>query len=124
KVDGIESGHHQDAAEQAVNPELGVEHASRCPSEHARNKAGKCGQYRWDMAHEQGGGDGSPESDRTVRSDIGEIENTETQINSEGEEGENESDGGGADQEGHSAGFKFVEGEKNSEAGRPNKPRA
>ena len=53
------------------------------------------------MVDQEGRSHGSPQRDGTIGGDIWKTEDAEAQVNPEGKEGQNESDGGGADEQIH-----------------------
>ena len=53
------------------------------------------------MVDEQRRRDGSSQGDGTIRGDVGKTEDAEAEIDSEGQQGQDESDGGGANEQIH-----------------------
>src|ERR1044071_1492571 len=101
KIDGVEGGHYENAAEEPINPELGMEHASDCSCKGTSNKTSDSGEDRRNMMNKQGSSDRSSESDRPVSSDIRKIKDSEAQINPNGQERKDESDGGSTNEKCH-----------------------
>jgi hypothetical protein len=82
QVHGVKGGHHENAAQEAVDLELGVQHSGEGARDHAPQKAGEsCRQWR-PLVDQEDGRHRRPEGDGAVGSDVGEIEDAEAEIDS------------------------------------------
>src|SRR5262249_60745616 len=103
EIDRVERGHHEDAREQLIDPELGVEDAGGRPGGEATTEGRRARGERIRPTDEQDGGDRCPEGDRPVDGDVGEVKDPKADEPPEREQREDESDGPRPDDERHPA---------------------
>ena len=101
EVDRVEGGGDEDAGEQPVDPEPGVQDARRPPGEGAGEHRGGGGRPGRIAPHDQGRGDRRPERQRSVGRDVGEGEDPEADEHPERQERQDQPDRPRSDQQRH-----------------------
>ena len=87
QVDGVQAGHDQDASQQPVHIEPGIDIGGDCACDAARQKSRAKGQGRIPPADEQHRGNCRARGEAAVDRDVGEIMNAEGEEHPHGHEG-------------------------------------